>query len=283
MNNLRYEKPQNATQACQLLADEKNRARVLAGGTDLLIELRYRGNDDVGMLVDIKSIEAIDQINWRNDGSVEIGACVTMKTIEESEEIRKYYPALVEGAQTVGSKQVRARATLAGNLCNASPCMDTAPPLIALNASLKIARASGDEKNILLKDFFLGVKRTTLAPGEIVRAIVLPAEAKQLRSAFEKITRVNGHDLALVNAAGTYDPDRKVLRAVIGSCAITPILTPDLSSIEPTQNIDEVAQRLANLALEHVSPISDVRSSKEYRLAMVEHLCKRLVKRLLKQ
>ncbi|MBW2731566.1 MAG: molybdopterin-dependent oxidoreductase, partial [Deltaproteobacteria bacterium] len=129
--------------------------------------------------------------------------------------------------------------------------------------------------------FFVGVKNTRLQPGELAIAIELPAASCGLRSAFDKIKRVQGHDLALVNAAVSYDPEGKVLRAVIGSCGVTPLPMPDLSAIDPNQNVEEVAERLAKLAVERISPISDVRASAEYRRDMAALLCKRLVRRVL--
>lgn len=213
-------------------------------------------------------------------GRAVLGAAVTMRTIYEDARLRATYPALADGAETVGSIQVRTRATLGGNLANASPCMDTAPPLMVLDAHLVIAKPDGTTRESLLKDFFLGVKRTTLAPGELITQVVVPASSDKLRNGFDKIKRVNGHDLALVNAAVSYDRERRLLRAVIGSCGITPIPTPDLTHVDPT-DVEEIANRLAKLALEHVAPISDVRASQEYRNAMVAHLCRRLVRRLL--
>jgi carbon-monoxide dehydrogenase medium subunit len=278
---IRYEKPERAQDACVLLAEERNRARVLAGGTDLLIDVRAEGAGDIGMIVDIKGIEGIGELRWADSGELEIGACVTMHQLQADEAVRRAYPALAEGAESVGSLQVRHRATVGGNLCNASPCMDTAPPLLALGGKLRIAAPDGSTRDVELSDFFIGVKRTDLQPGEIATAIVVPAEARELDSAFDKIKRVNGHDLALVNAAATYHRERRVLRAAVGSCGITPIPTPDLTNFDPTRDVEEVGARLAALALEHVSPISDVRASAEYRNAMAALLCRRLVRRLL--
>lgn len=281
MSQVRYEKPERAQDACALLAEERNRARVLAGGTDLLIDVRAKGAGEIGMIVDIKGIDGIRELRWADSGELEIGACVTMHQLQADEAVRRTYPGLAEGAESVGSLQVRHRATVGGNLCNASPCMDTAPPLLALGGKLRIAAPDGSSRDVELSDFFVGVKRTDLQPGEIATAIIIPAEARELDSAFDKIKRVNGHDLALVNAAATYHRERRVLRAAVGSCGVTPIPTPDLDNIDPQKDIEEVGARLAALALEHVSPISDVRASAEYRQAMVGLLCRRLVRRLL--
>lgn len=280
MSEIRYERPVSARDACALLADETNRARVLAGGTDLLIDVRARGDANIGMFVDIKRIPGIDELEWRPSGELVLGAAVTMRTIYEDARLAATYPALADGAETVGSIQVRTRATLGGNLANASPCMDTAPPLMVLDARLVIAKPDGTDRQTSLKEFFLGVKRTTLAPGELITRVIVPASSEKLKNGFEKIKRVNGHDLALVNAAASYDSERHVLRAVIGSCGITPIPTPDLTHVDP-KDVEEIGNRLAKLALENVAPISDVRASQEYRNAMVAHLCRRLVRRLL--
>lgn len=276
---MRYERPETAQAACALLADESNAARVLAGGTDLSVDLRA-GNHRPGLLVDIKRIPGIREIRWNDDGSLSIGAAVSMRQVYEDATLCETFPALAEGAEAVGSLQVRARATVGGNLCNASPCMDTAPPLLVLDGALRVAGPAG-ERLVALRDFFIGVKRTQLQPGELAVAIEVPAASRALRTAFDKIKRVQGHDLALVNAAVSYHPERKVLRAAVGSCGVTPLPTPDLSNIEPSREVERVAERLAQLALEHISPISDVRASAEYRQDMTALLCKRLVRRLL--
>ncbi len=282
MHEPHYERPKSAEEACALLADPDKHARVLAGGTDLLVDFHLHGTAEIGAIVDIKGLPGIAEIRWSDAGDLEIGACVTMRQIYEDERLNATYPGLAEGAKSVGSPQVRHRATIGGNLCNASPGMDTAPPLLVLDARIHLAGPEGKERTLPLKDFFVGVKRTALEPGEIALSLTIPATAQKRSSAFDKIKRVNGHDIALVNVAVSYDPDAQILRGTVGSAAITPIVLPALGDVAPNAaDADAVGDRLAESALEHISPISDVRASETYRRAMVALLCRRLVKRLL--
>ena len=273
--SFRYERPETLAQATALLA--AGDARVLAGGTDLMIALHAPPQPAV--LVDVKRIPELGGITWTKDGALSIGACVQVQRIAEDARIREVFPALAEGAEAIGSLQIRSRATIAGNLANASPCMDTAPPLLVLGASLRILGRKG-ERTAPLSDFFVGVKQTALAPEELVTAVTLPKPAPGLRSAFDKIKRVWGHDLALVNAAAAHDPGSRTLRVAVGSCAITPVLVPALAGVGASADARETGERLAALALEHIRPIDDIRASAEYRREMTALLCRRLAARL---
>ncbi|MFH1177688.1 MAG: hypothetical protein V1750_09805, partial [Acidobacteriota bacterium] len=137
-------------------------------------------------------------------------------------------------------------------------------------------------RELPLASFFLGVKKTVLAPDEILAAIIVPPPPPGLRSGFDKIRRGWGHDLALVNAAAAFDPEAGTLRAAIGSCGVTPVLLPTLTGIEPGgADAFEVGERLAALAATHICPIDDVRATAEYRTDMAALLCRRLATRLL--
>jgi CO/xanthine dehydrogenase FAD-binding subunit len=279
MDGFGYEKPTTVAQAAALLAGAQGRARVLAGGTDLLVAIRS-GLSQPELVVDVKRIPEMTAISWTADGELVIGAAVEVERIAEDARIGEVFPALAQGAGAIGSLQVRNRATIGGNLANASPCMDTAPPLLVLRAHVRVASQAG-ERRIPLPDLFVGVKRTALAPEEIVTAVVVPKPTAGLRSAFEKIKRVFGHDLALVNAAGAYDPGARTLRVAIGSCGVTPVLLPPLGNIDQTADVEEVGRRLAAAALKSICPIDDVRASAEYRLEMAALLCRRLAAALL--
>ncbi len=277
MAGFRYERPGSVAQATALLAEAGGGARILAGGTDLMIALRTPPAPEV--LVDVKRIPELGEITWTPEGELVLGACVLVQRVADDERIRATFPALAEGAGAIGSLQVRSRATVAGNLANASPCMDTAPPLLVLGGRLRIAGAEG-RREAPLANFFLGVKHTALGPGELVTAVVVPKPAPGLRSAFAKIKRVWGHDLALVNAAAAHDPTASVVRLAIGSCAVTPVLIPALPGVGASADPREVGERLAALALEHIQPIDDLRASAEYRREMTALLCRRLAGRL---
>jgi carbon-monoxide dehydrogenase medium subunit len=278
MSGFRYERPDTLAQATALLAEAGEGARILAGGTDLMIALR--GGPPATLLVDIKRIPELGTITWTPAGDLEIGACVLVQDVADDARLRGVFTALAEGAEGIGSLQIRSRATVAGNLSNASPCMDTAPPLLVLGGRLRIAGPKGT-RVAPLSDFFLGVKQTALAPGELVTAVIVPKPAAGLTSAFDKIKRTYGHDLAVVNAAAAFDPAAGTVRVAIGSCAVRPALVPPLAGVGAKSDPKDVGERLAALAQEHIQPIDDVRASAEYRREMTALLCRRLVRRLL--
>jgi CO/xanthine dehydrogenase FAD-binding subunit len=279
MSDLLYERPASVAEATALLAGAAGAARVLAGGTDLLVALRA-GTDRPRLVVDVKRIAGLAEIRWTDAGDLVLGACVTAARIAADPRIREVFPALAEGAGAIGSLQVRSRATIGGNLVNASPCMDTAPPLLVLGAELTIAEPGG-ERRLPLAGFFTGVKQTVLGPSEIVTTIRVPAPAPRSTSGFAKVRRVFGHDLALVNAAAAFDPLVRQVRLAIGSCGITPLLVPPLDGVDASSDPAEVGERLAGRALEQICPIDDVRASAEYRRDMAAVLCRRLAARLL--
>ncbi len=278
MSSFRYERPTSVAAATALLAEAPGRARVLAGGTDLLVALRS-GAARPEVMVDIKRIPGMTDVAWERDGALVLGACVLVQTVADEPRIRAAFPALAEGAGALGSLQIRMRATVAGNLANASPCMDTAPPLLVLGGRLRIAGPRGT-REAPLSDFWMGVKKTALAPDELVTAVVVPAPAPGLRCGFDKIKRVYGHDLALVNAAAAGDSRSGELRVAVGSCAVTPVLVPPLPGIAAGADAEDVGRRLGELALRHIQPIDDVRASAEYRRDMTAALCRRLARRL---
>jgi CO/xanthine dehydrogenase FAD-binding subunit len=286
MSDTRFERPTSLEAALALLAEMPDRAMVLAGGTDLQLKLRD-GSTTAGIaapaagraavVVDIKAIPELATIRWTEDGGLVIGSAVTMRQLCDDALVVERYPGLARGAEALGSFQVRCRATIGGNLCNASPCMDTAPALLVLGARLRVKSVKG-ERDIPLATFFAGVKKTTLAPGELATAVVVPAASRRLATAFGKIKRVRGHDLALVNCCVAFDAEAGTLRAAIGSCAPTPVLTRLVTDVSLTKaDASALGDKLAAYALEVVRPIDDVRASAEYRRDMTALLCRRLV------
>lgn len=269
-----YVRARSVEEACSLLATSES-ASVLAGGTDLLVEIR-NGLRVPKLLVDIKSIDELSRLD--TDGpEMAIGAAVPLNTIAEHRAIRDALPALAEAALSIGTYQLRNRATLAGNLCNASPAADSAPVLLSLGAMISTAGASG-RRTVPISELFTGVKQTCLAPGEIVTAIRIPALESGTQTAFLKQQRIRGHDLAVVNVGGSYAPSTKALKIAVGSCAPTPVL---LEPIDASGSADAVVGRAIELAEAATSPISDVRASAEYRRAVLPALVRRLVERLL--
>ena len=279
LGNFDYARAGSVEEGCSLLAGNEG-AAVLAGGTDLLVNVR-NGISPPKLLVDIKGIAELGRIS-EEDG-IRIGAAVPLNVVAENNKIRKGYPALATAAGAVGSYQVRNRATLAGNLGNASPAADSAPPLYVLDARVEIA-GTGERRTIPVRELIVGVKRTSLAKGELITAVLLPPARPGARSAFLKKQRIKGHDLAIVNMAGYYDPSSGELRVAIGSCAVTPVLLPSLPEpVREDDPLDEVAGALDKIAQEAVSPIDDLRGSAEYRRAMIAVYLRRLLETLLER
>jgi len=268
-----YVRARSVDEACRLLA-ESDDASVLAGGTDLLVEIR-NGLRSPKLLIDVKSIDEFAALDVDGPERV-IGATVPLNRVAEHRAIRDALPALAEAALSIGTYQLRNRATLAGNLCNASPAADSAPVLLSLGATLSVAGTDG-RRTVPISELFTGVKRTCLASGEIVTDVRIPALEEGTRTAFLKQQRIRGHDLAVVNVAGSYAPDAETLRVAVGSCAPTPVL---LEPIDASGAVDAVTDRAIELAEAAVSPISDVRASAAYRRAVLPVLLERLIDRL---
>jgi len=275
----RYERPGSVGEACALLEGNSGQVYVLSGGTDLMGQIR--AGREVDCVIDIKRIPELQTIEWTSDGTLVMGACVVMRRVAEDPRIAERYPALTQATAGVASYQIRNRATIAGNLGNASPCADTAPPLLVLGAQMRIASSAGVRDEPFL-GFIRDCRQTSLKKGEVLTAVVIPPAPAGLRSAFYKIRRVRGHDMAIINAAGTFDPASREFRLAIGSAAPTPLLIPGLEGIcPPGSTAEEVGDRLSERALETIRPIDDVRASAEYRRDLTTLLCHRLAKVLL--
>ena len=275
-----YVRARSIEEACRLLRERPDSSSILAGGTDLLVQLRDRQRS-ADLLVDIKGIDELQSLDAAPSGEIRIGAGVPLNVLAENRAIRNRFPALADAAVSIGTYQLRNRATLAGNLCNASPAADGAPPLLVLGAEVEIAfsKDADARRRLPITELFAGVKRTTLAPDEIVTQVCIPDHAPNLRTAFLKQQRIKGHDLAVVNVAGSYEPASGIVRIAIGSCSPTPALLDPIERSGAT--LSDVCERAAAAALAETSPISDVRASAAYRSAVLPVLIRRLLERLL--
>lgn len=257
MSPFRYFAPRDLVEACELLGGED--AVPLAGGTDLLVALRHR-EVRPGRVVDLKQVTEIgDQISIE-ERHVSIGARVVMSRLVASEIVRDDFPALASAASVVGSVQIRNRATLAGNLCNASPAADTATPLLAYSARVIISDGA-EERGVPLEEFFTGPGSTVLRRGEVVTSVELPLPEGRSGSAFARVTRRRGVDLASVNLACFVDDSGRA-RFGLGAVGPTPLAA---ESTVDQLTTDDGMQRLLDVA----SPISDVRAGADYRRAML--------------
>lgn len=277
MRAFSYERPAHLDDAVALLAAHgSDGARVLAGGTDLIIRLRD-GTLRPHVVVDVKRIAEIDG-SIREVGDVlRIGARATMTDIGADARIRRFYTALAEGAAVVGSVQIRNRATLAGNICNASPAADTSPALLVFGAVVVIAGPSG-ERRVPLDAFFVRSGVTTLAVGELVVAIELPLLTIARGSTHVRRTRRRGHDLASVTLACCVSADG-VTRIAYGSLGPRPLLVEDETGMLVDAGASDAArlERLEAMFVDASPSASSLRASPDYRLAMLRVLGLRAV------
>jgi carbon-monoxide dehydrogenase medium subunit len=269
-----YVRPSTLAEAVGLLAERGPDARVLAGGTDLLIRLRD-GSLRPSVVVDVKRVPELAPGIRVEGGSLVIGATTAMTEIAAHPVIRRDLAALAEAAAVVGSVQIRNRATLAGNLCNASPAADTAPALLVHGAVIVIAGPAG-ERRLALDDLFVRSGVTTLDRGELVTAVELPVPPTRLASAHQRRTRRRGHDLASVTLAVGVDA-RGSARVAFGSVGPRPILRVDESGTLADAAASEAAvdDVLEGLLADASPSATSMRAGPAYRLAMLRVLARR--------
>lgn len=268
MRAFAYERPDRLTDALSLMAAGEGSVRPLAGGTDLIIRLRD-GTLQPRTVVDVKGIAEFAPELRVEDGWLRIGARTTMTDLLRDERIRRDYTALVEAAAYVGSVQIRNRATLAGNICNASPAADTAPALLVYGARV-VAVGQGGRRTIPLDAFFVRSGVTTLAPGELVEAIELPLPSRRRGAVHARRTRRRGHDLASVTLAVAIGEDG-VTRLSYGSVGPRPVVAVDETGILADPGAADAAkrERLEALFADAAPSPTSMRASPEYRLAML--------------
>jgi carbon-monoxide dehydrogenase medium subunit len=278
MRRFAYFEPSSLPEAVALLARYQGRAQPLAGGTDLLVELKEQLRQ-AECVVNIKKIPGIDRLSFDPQSGLRIGALVTAREIEMSEVVQEKYPSLLQAVRELGSIQVRNRATIIGNVCRASPSADTLPPLIADGAVVSIHGAGGTRR-LLLEEFFTGPGKTVLKPEELVTGITVPAPAPGTGKVYLKHGRRKAMELATVGVAVSLnDPD---VRIVLGAVAPTPIRARKAEDLLRGRKWNgELLKRAAQAAAEEARPIGNVRASAEYRREMVAVLTRRALQRAL--
>ncbi len=265
LQKFQYAAPTTRAELLGLLAERKGKSRLLAGGTDLLVNIR-NGLMKPELVINVKKVEGYSGITWSATEGLAMRPTTTINDVLRDKNVQDLYPLLSECARDLASYQIRNRATVIGNVVNASPCSDMAPALLCLGAKAVIASARG-EREVPFSDFFKGVKKTVVQDDEILERIVVPASSTGARGLYRKLKRINGHDLGIVGVALMKKDG--LVRLGISSSAPTPVLVDGLKEGDKIETIVEAARRA-------ISPISDVRCSKEYRQYMVEVLVKRL-------
>ena len=274
MGSFDYQRPGTVADAVALLELHGPDAQILAGGTDLVIGLRDR-TVQPSAVIDVKRIPELRPAIREEAGWLSISAGTTMTQISAHPAIRRHFRALVEAADVVGSVQIRNRATLAGNICNASPAADTAPPLLVFGARV-LAQGPAGERRIPMAEFFVRSRETTLRRGELVMAIELPVPPEPMGAAYLRLTRRRGTDLASITLCCGVEHSG-ITRLAYGSVGPKPLLFTDESGVlaDPAAAEDAKLPILVGmLAAASPSPRS-VRASPEYRLAMLRVLALR--------
>lgn len=274
---MRYEAPSSLDQAVALLAKESGDARVLAGGTDLLVQMRTDILDPV-LIVDIKGIAETRQIK-EEAGGFRIGAAVTGAELKEHPTLKKVWPGLVEAANLIGSTQVQGRATMGGNLCNGSPAADSVPGLIAAGAKASIVGPNG-RRDMPVEDVMIGPRKLALTKGEIVASFLLPAKPARTGDAYLRFIPRTEMDIAVVGCGVclTLDAGGKctAARVSLGAVAARPLLVAPAAAALVGTSIDDAAlQKLDAAARAACQPIDDKRGTKEYRIKVAGVLARR--------
>lgn len=274
LKKFEYLRPDSIKETISILSQHGERARILNGGTDLIVEMRDKIIQPE-YLVDIKAIPQLNRITYNKQDGLNIGATVTLNEISNSKVVQTHYPILVKACKTVGSYQVRNRATLVGNICNASPAADTAPPLLVLEAKVNIIGPTG-EKIVPINQFFTGVKKNILKKGEIVTSITIPPIKGKWVGVYLKQGRKKEVDLATVGVAVVCIRDE--VRIALGAVAPVPVRAFKTEELLRGKTIDEsLLEKAGKSALTEVSPISDIRSSQEYREEIIKVLVRRAI------
>jgi carbon-monoxide dehydrogenase medium subunit len=279
MHSFTYHVPGTLAEAIARMEADPSHGRFLAGGTDLYLALEH-GGAEVRTVIDLKGVPGLDVIAETPTGGWRIGALARMAEIEHHPGLLRAFPALCAAAAVVGGPPVRNRATVGGNLCNASPAADTATPLLALGATVIVTDARG-ERSLPLADLWVGPRSTTLPPGTVLTAIALPAPPERAGNAFARVTR-SAMDIAVVNAAAALALDAKgrlaALTVTLGAVAPTVIAVAGLGQALRGQAPDEAALDAVRREAEQAArPIDDVRASAVYRKEMAGVLARRAV------
>ncbi|MEN2974450.1 MAG: xanthine dehydrogenase family protein subunit M [Candidatus Caldarchaeales archaeon] len=277
-----YFSPRTLEELFEILERYADDAKILAGGTDLIVSLRER-LEKAKHIIDIKKIKELNKLDYKEGEGLTIGATVTFKKILESQVVKNKYPVLWEAVKTIGDVILRNRATLVGNICTASPAGDSSPSLLVLDAKVRIISRE-NSREIPLENFFTGVKKTVLKPWEIVKEVFIPEPPRKYYGRYLKMMRVWSEDLAVVGVAGLgYREDGDIrIRLAYASVAPTPLRVREAEqAFAKPGTLEDKIERAVQAASERVSPISDVRGSAEYRLNLVRVLTRRLLKEIM--
>jgi carbon-monoxide dehydrogenase medium subunit len=279
LKDFEYATAATVDEAVSLLAARGEKAKILAGGTDILVQLR-EGLRDADFVLDIKKIPELMELNYSAERGLRLGAAVPCYRIYGNQQVATAYPALADAARIIGGWQIQSRASVGGNLCNSSPAADTIPALIALGATCHIAGPQGN-RSLPVEQFCTAPGRNTLARGEFLVWLEFPAPAKKGGSHYQRFIPRNEMDIAVVGCGAWLQLDaagKTIERARIGLGAVapTPLFAADASNwLAGKPATEETFAQAGEMARQVARPISDMRGTAEYRVHLVGVLVKR--------
>jgi aerobic carbon-monoxide dehydrogenase medium subunit len=278
VQNFEYCSPGSVQEAVELLGDPAVPARMLAGGTDLIIQMRA-GVQRPARVVDVKRIAGLDVLVGDHTSGLRIGAAVPCWRVADDPLVRERYPGLAEAAALIGSDQIQSRATIAGNLCNASPAADTAPALIALDATCLVVGRRG-ERSLAVAEVMAAPGRSRLDAGEILTEIRVPPPPPRSADCYRRLIPRSEMDIAVVGVAVavTFADERcTAARIALGAVGPTPIVAQDAAACLIGSSVDDDAlAAAAEAAVAQATPISDMRAPADYRRQIVGVLVRRV-------
>ncbi len=280
LNKFEYLSPTSLPEILELLERYGTRAKVVAGGTDLIVQMKEK-RIAPEVIIDLLGVPELQRME-RSDAGIRIGATVKLSALESSPVLHGEWNILTSAAHRIGSPQVRNRGTIGGNLCSASPAADTAPPLLVMEATVTLAGKNGERK-APLESFFTGPGLTVLRSDEILKEIAIPATPQHSFGAYLKLGRRKSMDLALVSVTVllTLNRDKGTCeraRIALGSVAPTPVRAKETEKMLEGKKPDEnLIQEAAQCAEKECRPISDVRSTATYRKEMIKVLVRRAI------
>lgn len=280
MRGFEHFSPTSLAEAVELLRQFNGRAAIIAGGTDLMLKLKA-GTLRPQAVINIKRLSELQSIAFDPQAGLRLGATVTLRALTRSPIVRDHYPALASAAGLMASEQIRSLATIGGNLCNASPAADLAPPLIVLGAEVRLLSQEG-ERRVALEDFFVAPGASVLRPGELLMEIHIPQPRGE--AVYLKLTPRAFMDIAVVGVAVRLEQQDGLCRdtaIALGAVAPTPLRARQAQAVLRDRPFSpELIEQAAQIAAAECSPIDDVRGSAWYRRQMVEAMVRRALMRL---
>ena len=280
MQDLSYYRPSSIDEAIKILSEHGPTAKILAGGTDIIVQARER-TKKITALIDIKKIPELIGLGIEGHRGLTIGAATPLYQIYDHPGVQKEYPALVDSANLIGGKAIQSRASLGGNLCNGSPAADAIPTLIVLDAVANVIGPNGARK-IPIKDFCIAPGKTVLEHNEILLSLHFKKPSPDSGARFLRFIPRNEMDIAVVNVASQVQLNKEKIESskiAIGACAPTPLLLEELSaSLEGKNYSEDLLDKAAEQFETLITPIEDMRGSPEHRKQLAKTLFKRTMR-----